>query len=91
MRGYYPSRYNGNTLMGGQVELHQHIWQGIVAAVWGGFGAVTSINDPLAWHKILPDYGAGIRYYTTPTSALHIDFGFGRQSHNILVGLDQRF
>lgn len=91
MRGYYPSRYNGNTLMGGQVELRQHIWQGIVAAIWGGFGTVTSINDPLAWHKILPDYGAGIRYYTTPTSALHIDFGFGRQSYNILVGLDQRF
>ncbi|MBR5132490.1 MAG: hypothetical protein IKV29_00120 [Alistipes sp.] len=91
MRGYYPTRYNGNTLVGGQAELRQQIWESLVVAAWVGAGGVASVNDPLAWHKILPDYGVGIRWYTSPTSALTIDLGFGRRSHNLQLGLSQRF
>jgi hypothetical protein len=91
MRGYYHSRYNGNTLLGGQLELRQRVWEGLVIATWGGAATVASNEDPLAWHKILPDYGAGIRYYTSPNTAIRLDLGIGRHGLNFVVGLNESF
>ena len=91
MRSYYHSRYNGNTLLGGQLELRQRVWEGLVVAIWGGAATIASRNDALAWQKILPDYGAGIRYYTSPHSALRLDLGFGRHGLNFVVGLNESF
>ena len=91
MRSYYHSRYNGNTLLGGQLELRQRVWEGLVIAIWGGAATTASKDDTLAWKKILPDYGAGIRYYTSPHSALRLDFGFGRHGFNFVVGLNESF
>lgn len=91
MRSYYHSRYNGNTLLGGQLELRQRVWEGLVVAIWSGAATTASRNDALAWQKILPDYGAGIRYYTSPHSALRLDLGFGRHGLNFVVGLNESF
>ena len=91
MRGYYPGQYNGNSLITTQLELRQHIWEGLVGVIWGGAGAVWSDSDMVAWRKVLPNYGAGIRWYLNLTTAVRIDVGFGRGCYNFVVGLNESF
>lgn len=90
MRGYYPGRFRGNTLLTTQLELRQHIWKGIGLVAWGGAGTTLSPNDNFAWRKILPTYGGGIRYYHKYFT-VRADVGFGRNSFNIMVGLSEAF
>lgn len=90
MRGYYPGRYRGNTLIGAQLELRQHIWNGIGAVAWVGAGNIFSKEDRFAWRKTLPSYGVGLRYSLMGTT-FRIDFGFGRDSFNAIVGLSEAF
>jgi hypothetical protein len=91
MRGYYPGRYNGNALITTQLELRQHVWEGLVAAVWGGVGSAFSSGEELSWRKLLPSYGVGIRWYMSPDMAIRIDAGFGRGCYNFVVGLNEAF
>lgn len=91
MRGYYSSRYTGNTIFGAQLELRQRIWEGLVVAAWGGTATTFSHDDIASWHKFLPDYGVGIRWYTTADQAIRIDLGFGRHGHNFVVGFSEPF
>lgn len=91
MRGYYSSRYTGNALIGAQLELRQRIWEGLVLAAWGGTATIFSHDDIASWHKFLPDYGVGIRWYTTMDQAIRIDLGFGRHGYNFVVGFSEPF
>lgn len=90
MRGYYPGRFRGNTLLSTQLELRQHIWQGIGMVAWGGAGTVFSPNDRFAWRKILPTYGIGLRY-CHELLTIRADVGFGRKSFNIILGIGEAF
>lgn len=91
MRGYYPGQYSGNTLIAGQLELRQHIWQGAVAAAWVGAGTTFSKEDPMAWDKVLPNYGVGLRWHINSGSALRLDVGFGRGCYNFILGFNEAF
>lgn len=91
MRGYYPGRYNGNTFITGQLELRQLIWQSLVIAAWGGVGSVFSPEDNFDTSKILPNYGAGIRWHLNTDTAIRFDVGFGRGCYNFILGLNEAF
>lgn len=90
MRGYYPGRFRGNTLISAQLELRQHIWNGIGAVAWAGAGNIFSPDDPFAWRKTLPTYGVGLRY-RLGNASFRVDFGFGRDSFNAIVGVNESF
>ncbi len=91
MRGYYSSRHTGNALFGAQLELRQRIWEGLVLAAWGGTATIFSHDDIASWHKFLPDYGVGVRWYSTTEQAIRIDLGFGRHGYNFVVGFSEPF
>ena len=90
MRGYYPGRFRGNTLISAQLELRQHIWNGIGAVAWAGAGNIFSPDDPFSWRKTLPTYGVGLRY-RLGNASFRVDFGFGRDSFNAIVGINESF
>ena len=90
MRGYYPGRFRGNTLISAQLELRQHIWNGIGAVAWVGAGNIFSPDDPFSWRKTLPTYGVGLRY-RLGSASFRVDFGFGRDSFNAIVGVNESF
>lgn len=91
MRGYYAWRFNGNTMVALQLELRQRVWEGLVVAGWGGCGTAFSPHDPVAWRKVLPTYGAGVRWYFNPSSLVRIDCGFGRDGWAFVVGYNEAF
>ena len=91
MRGYYYGRFNGNSLVTMQLELRQRVWEGFVVAGWGGCGAISSPDDPMSWSRVLPTYGAGLRWYFNSTSLVRIDYGFGCNSRALVVGYSEAF
>lgn len=91
MRGYYAGRYNGDNLISAQLELRQHIWQGLGLAAWGGVGEVFSSDDPFTWHKVLPTYGVGLRWSINTLSTIRLDMAFGRDSRYLILGLNLPF
>lgn len=91
MRGYYEGRYGGNRLLTTQLELRQHIWQGLGVAVWGGGGMALAPSERFAWRRVLPTYGVGVRWSLGGLSALRVDVAFGRGSHAIIFGMSEAF
>lgn len=92
MRGYYPGRYNGNTVAMAQLELRQHIIDGLVAVVWGGYGTALNTFDDFDKSQLLPNYGLGLRYYVGTCSSIHLDVGFGRDGcYNFILGYNGDF
>lgn len=91
MRGYYYGRFNGNTLVTTQLELRQRVWEGLVVAGWGGCGTAFSKGDPASWDKVLPTYGAGLRWYFSPTSLVRVDYGMGKGCSAFVVGYSEAF
>ena len=91
MRGYYYGRFSGNTLIAAQLELRQRVWEGLVVAGWGGCGTAFTCNEPASWSRVLPTYGAGVRWYFNPSSLVRVDCGFGRGCHTFIVGYSEAF
>ena len=91
MRGYYPGRYNGNTLITSQLELRQHIIDGLVIAAWAGCGTAFSKGEEINTSMILPNYGVGLRYHLGTHSAIRIDVGFGRDGYDFILGYNEAF
>ena len=91
MRGYYWGRYIGDNMVATQVELSQHVWQGLALAAWGGAGTLFSCDDSFAWRKVLPTYGLGLRWRLGSEGALKIDVAFGRGSNAVIAGFSGVF
>jgi hemolysin activation/secretion protein len=91
MRGYYPGRYNGNSLVSAQLELRQRIARFVIVMAWAGAGTIFSEYDRFDTSKILPNYGAGLRLYLNATTALRLDVGFGKDCRNFIIGLNEAF
>lgn len=90
MRGYYAGRFRGNTLISAQLELRQRIWRGLGIVAWGGAGEAFSANDAFEWRKLLPSYGAGLRYsYYNLT--VRFDAAFGREGATFILGINEAF
>ena len=91
MRGYYRGRYNGNNLVAAQVELRQHVWEGLGIGLWGGAGETFSHDDRFAWRKVLPTYGAGLRWSLNSLMAIRLEMAFGRDSRYFILGFNEAF
>ena len=91
MRGYYAGRFNGNNMITTQLELRQQIWNRLGCVAWGGGGVLFSRDEKLAWKRVLPNYGVGLRWEFSKRSNLRIDFGFGRDTFGIVVGVNEAF
>lgn len=91
MRGYYRGRFNGDNLLTAQVELRQRIWNRLGCTVWAGAGNVFSHDDPFAWSKTLPNYGAGLRWEFKRRSNLRVDWGMGRKSNSFVLSINEAF
>ena len=91
MRGYYPGRFNGNNLITVQAELRQRIWQRLGCAVWGGAGTTFSVGDEFKWAKVLPTYGAGLRWELNQHTHIRFDAGFGRDSYAFVLAFNEAF
>ncbi len=90
MRGYYVGRFRGDNLVSAQVELRQHIWRGIGVVAWGGAGVVYNRGERFAWSRVLPTYGAGLRYRYEQLT-IRFDVAFGRCGHTFILGLNEAF
>ncbi len=91
MRGYYLGRYNGNNLISTQLELRQRIWNRLGCVAWGGAGLLLSEGETVDWSRVLPSYGVGLRWEFRRRSNLRIDFGFGRNTFGVVVGVNEAF
>lgn len=91
MRGYYPGRFNGESMVTAQVELRQHLWEGLGVAAWGGAGTLFTRNESWAWHQVLPTYGVGVRWAIGGGTTLRLDAGFGRESFGVVMALSEAF
>lgn len=91
MRGYYRGRYMGDHLVAAQLELRQHLWEGLGVAVWGGAGEVFSVDDKFAWRKVLPTYGVGLRWSLNALTSIRLEMAFGRDSRYFILGINEAF
>ena len=91
MRGYNYGRIMGRGVAESQVELRQRVWEGLVLAGWGGLGVVFSEDVSALRCEMLPDYGLGLRWYLNPTTAMRVDYGFGRGCKAFVVGYTGMF
>ena len=90
MRGYYSGRFRGDYLASAQVELRQHIWNGIGVVAWGGAGVILSQGDNINWQSVLPTYGAGLRY-SYEQLTIRFDVAFGCDGPAFILGLSEAF
>ena len=91
MRGYYFGRYTDRKMATAQVELRQHIYGPFGCVVWGGVGSVVDSHKSVDFSKLLPNYGLGVRIDLGKGSRLRIDYGFGRHSNGVVIGMNEAF
>ena len=91
MRGYYFGRYTDRKMATAQVELRQHIYGPFGCVIWGGAGSVFDSHKNIDLSKTLPNYGLGLRIALSKTSKFRIDYGFGRHSNGVVIGMNEAF
>ena len=91
MRGYYYGRYTDKDMATAQLELRQRIYGPFGAVVWAGAGTIFSDVNKFAWSKILPSYGVGLRMSAGESTALRIDYGWGRGTSGLIININEAF
>lgn len=91
MRGYYFGRFTDRKMATAQVELRQHIYGPLGCAVWGGVGSVFDSHKNIDFSELLPNYGLGVRIDLGKGSRLRVDYGFGRHSNGLVIGMNEAF
>jgi hypothetical protein len=93
MRGYPRGRYRDRSAVTTQVELRTPYWRRAGLVVFAGAGAVAPRVDDLASVPWRPSVGAGLRLVYSPRdrSTARLDFGIGRGSFGVSVGLGEAF
>ncbi len=91
MRGYYLGRYMDRKMLSAQVELRQKLYGPIGVCMWGGAGSVFDSHKNFDFSKILPNGGVGLRLAANERTALRIDYGFGRNSHGLIINVNEAF
>jgi outer membrane protein assembly factor BamA len=79
MRGYARGRYRDRSLAAGQAEFRMAPVHRVGAAVFAGAGTVAASFAQLVHGRVLPTYGAGLRWQLDPRqrTAVRLDFGRG--------------
>ena len=91
MRGYYYGRYTDRNMLTAQLELRQTIYGPIGVCAWGGAGSIFDYGKNFDASKILPNGGVGLRLAIAGQTALRIDYGFGRNSHGLIINVNDAF
>lgn len=91
IRGYYEGRYRDKNEADIVVELRQHIWKRFGAVVWGGVGSVFRNYNQVRMNTLLPSYGVGLRWEFKKKVNVRVDFGIGKRSSSVSLGLYETF
>lgn len=90
-RGYPLGRYIGRCMVAIQSELRQTVYGPISINIWLGAGTFFSRWRSVQFDEILPSYGIGLRIRFDAMTVFRFDYGFGRQSSDIIVGINEAF
>ncbi len=91
IRGYFEGRYRDKNEADVVIELRQHIWKRFGAVAWGGVGSVFRHFSDVRLNTLLPSYGIGIRWEFKKKVNVRVDYGFGKRSSSISLGLYETF
>lgn len=91
MRGYYAGRYSDRKMLTAQAEIRQRISGRWGCCVWGGAGNVFPSHKSIDMSHTLPNYGLGLRLDMGPRATLRVDYGFGRRSNGLVIGMNEAF
>jgi hypothetical protein len=91
VRGYYEGRYRDENEADLVVELRQHVWRRNGIVVWGGVGTVFSKLCQVQWNRLLPTCGIGYRWEFKNRVNVRVDFGIGKHSTTVNVGINESF
>ena len=93
MRGYDRGRYRDRQVVTAQVEFRSGHWRRVGAVAFAGAGTVAPTLGDLTSGAWYPSAGAGVRYLLSPRerTVLRLDFGIGRGSKGISVGVGEAF
>lgn len=91
MRGYYIGRYIDNNIVSAQIEMRQHIAWRLGASAWVGCGTVFPSLEAFDIKKLLPTYGIGFRFEIKHNVNARIDFGFGKNTSGLTIGMGEAF
>ena len=93
LRGYAAGQYQDRRMFATQAEYRRKLfWRfGIVA--FGGVGGIARELNQFRSDQLLPAAGAGIRFRLTKINPinLRIDYGRGRGSHTLSIGVTEAF
>ncbi len=91
IRGYFEGRYRDKNESDIVVELRHHIWKRFGAVVWGGVGSVFRHFNDIRLNTLLPSYGIGVRWEFKKKVNVRVDYGIGKRSSSISLGLYETF
>lgn len=93
MRGYPRGRYRDNHAFTTQAEVRSAHWRRVGVVAFAGAGVVASRFSGLATQTWYPSIGAGLRYVLVPKDRTvgRVDFGIGRGSFGISLGIGEAF
>jgi hypothetical protein len=93
MRGYPRGRYRDRHALTGQVEIRSPHWRRVGAVAFAGAGTVSHAFYALDSGTWFPTAGVGLRYVLLPKDRTvgRVDFGIGRGSFGINLGIGEAF
>jgi surface antigen Omp85-like protein len=93
MRGYPRGRYRDRHAVTAQVEIRTPHWRRAGAVAFGGAGTVRHALTALDLEGWFPTAGIGLRYVLLPRdrTVARVDFGIGRGSFGINLGIGEAF
>lgn len=93
IRGYTRGRYRDRHLMSGQVELRTPQWRRLGLVAFAGAGAVAPRAGDLARSVWQPSVGGGLRFllFQRERTAIRVDYGRGRGSSGLYIGLNEAY
>lgn len=91
MRGYYEGRYRDKGEMDLTVELRQRVWRRIGIVTWVGAGTIFPKISEIDLHRILPNFGAGVRWEFKKNVNVRLDVGFGKGQTGFIFNINEAF
>ncbi|MEX0329831.1 MAG: BamA/TamA family outer membrane protein [Puniceicoccaceae bacterium] len=91
LRGYLAGVYRDNALVAGQAEYRLRLTKRFGIVAFAGIGGVGPGLDDL--EEALPSYGGGLRWVLAKENdiSLRVDIGWGKNDHEIYVGVGEAF
>jgi len=93
LRGYITGQYRDRTLLAAQAEWRTELWWRFGATVFVGGGQVQESFRDFTWNDILPGYGVGARFTLAKQNHvnLRVDYGWGKDSRALYIGVIEAF